>query len=249
MLAVRPRALTARAVGLPFSSLALHLAFTFPPRLAFARAAPWCEGQNLEGADLAPDAMRDAGLSDAVKSLGLSFTDRGDVDFTSVAPSTNHYSIGLYREWLSSNPTANFATWMRKRETNKKKKSGESTMARKRSYETALHEQSLINVVNAELIGDGLRLVHDAVHAAVLREGPQKPFVLTVGGDHSIASASISALLLFFSYCYFGHLCFGVWLCFVLVIRVSSRARGRIWGQGAQASTSVGALTYQDVIG
>ena len=194
MLAVRPCALTARAVGLPFSSLALHLAFTFPPGLAFARAAPWCEGQNLEGADLAPDAMRDAGLSDAVKSLGLSFTDRGDVDFTSVAPSTNHYSIGLYREWLSSNPTANFATWMRKRETNKKKKSGESTMARKRSYETALHEQSLINVVNAELIGDGLRLVHDAVHAAVLREGPQKPFVLTVGGDHSIASASISAL-------------------------------------------------------
>ena len=42
--------------------------------------APFCEGQNLEGADLAPLAMREAGLADAVKTLELSWQDLGDID-------------------------------------------------------------------------------------------------------------------------------------------------------------------------
>ena len=42
----------------------------------------------------------------------------------------------------------------------------------------------MANVVNAELMGSGLRLVHDAVHASAEKGN----FVLTVGGDHSIAA-------------------------------------------------------------
>jgi len=163
--------------------------------------APWCEGQNLEGADLAPLAMREAGVAEAVQSLGLVFRDTGDVDFSSVAPrdhegqADHHYSVASYREWLGSGSHDNFATFMRKRTT--ASATSASALRRKRSYESALSEKAQCNVVNAELMGAGLRLVHNAVQKALnASASPERsPFVLTVGGDHSIASGSISALI------------------------------------------------------
>lgn len=170
--------------------------------------APWCEGQNLEGADLAPLAMREAGLHDAIVSLGHTYRDMGDIDFSTVALSDHRYSVSKYREWQAAGSSDNFAAWMRKN----------SGMSRKRSHEAAMSEQGgskaasrstsgrpVVNVMNAELMGCGLKLVHEAVRG-VLGSSPssspttqvpssfsQSPFVLTVGGDHSIASASISA--------------------------------------------------------
>jgi arginase len=157
--------------------------------------APWCEGQNLEGADLAPVAMRDAGLAEAIQTLGITCSDQGDVDFSSIVgpKDEHHYSVDTYREWLSSATQHNFALWMRKRVANKAPGSPSNTMVRKRSHEAAMGEQALINVVNSEAMGGGLRLVHAAVQRA-LASRPTPPFVLTIGGDHSIASGSIAAL-------------------------------------------------------
>lgn len=64
---------------------------------------------------------------------------------------------------------------------------------KKRSHQEAMSELSRVNVVNAELMGAGIKLVHDAVAASLGLQTPS-PFVLTVGGDHSIASGSISAV-------------------------------------------------------
>lgn len=151
--------------------------------------APWCEGQNLEGADLAPGAMRDAGLVGAIRSLDLTCVDKGDIDFsTAVGPKEEHrYSIETYREWLSSATQHNFATWMRTRMA--LNEDGRGTKARKRSHDKALNEQARVNVLNAEQMGNGLRLIHEAIQSALLvgPRAPNPPFVLTIGGDHSYA--------------------------------------------------------------
>ena len=157
--------------------------------------APWCEGQNLEGADLAPWAMREAGISDAVRSLGLEWDDRGDVDFSTIAPSDHplrehHYSVDLYREWMAAATPHNFAKWMQE-------KTPKTSVQRKRPHEDAVGARAVakaVNVLNAELMGGGLKLVHEAVRSALTNEAPA-PFVLSVGGDHSIASATISAMI------------------------------------------------------
>ena len=179
------------------------------PKTVALIGAPWCEGQNLEGADLAPVAMREAGLSSAVKSLGLGFFDLGDIDFSHVTPkSPHHYSVDVYREWLKSGTSLNFSTWMKEGHRAKEDQRGSKRM---RSPESVQHPcettaSTGINVVNAELMGCGLKLVYDQVKAALRPERsreafpvpswpPTPPFVLTVGGDHSIASGSISAVL------------------------------------------------------
>lgn len=158
--------------------------------------APWCEGQNLEGADLAPWAMREAGIGEAVRSLGLAWDDHGDVDFRSIAPANHplrehHYSVDLYREWMAAATPYNFAKWMQERS-----RTPRTSKQRKRPHEAALGGAAVeaVNVVNAELMGGGLKLVHEAVRSTLTGEGPP-PFVLSVGGDHSIASATISAMI------------------------------------------------------
>ena len=57
-----------------------------------------------------------------------------------------------------------------------------------------------VNIVNADVMGAGLRLVYETVKSALTDCAPDtgppaSPFVLTVGGDHSIASGSIQAVL------------------------------------------------------
>ena len=71
--------------------------------------APFCEGQNLAGADLAPEALRRSGLKKAVESLGWVWEDEGDLDFAShfaskgiVWEKTHLASLQRYREWVAS---------------------------------------------------------------------------------------------------------------------------------------------------
>ena len=71
--------------------------------------APFCEGQNLAGADLAPEALRRSGLKKAVESLGWAWEDEGDLDFAShfaskgiVWEKTHLASLQRYREWVAS---------------------------------------------------------------------------------------------------------------------------------------------------
>lgn len=164
--------------------------------------APWCEGQNLDGVDLAPTALRDAGIAKAIEALNLEFCDAGDVDFSQVTPGTSphRYTASLYRQWQSESPTDNFATWVNNRRTSTSHQNLHALgSGKKRSYEDALHElnrqdaESKVNVVNAEVMGAGLHVIHEKVKATLGSMTPS-PFVLTVGGDHSIASATISAL-------------------------------------------------------
>ena len=148
--------------------------------------APWVEGQNLEGADLAPFAMRECGLADAIDALGLAFTDLGDVDFTPVVGEAgHHYTVDHYRKWSQMSTSDNFATWM--------KNSGLEQRA-DCALQTVVEAEPRLNLLNAERMGRGLRLVHDAVQRALDDTREEPPFVLTVGGDHSIASSTIAAL-------------------------------------------------------
>lgn len=146
--------------------------------------------------------MRDAGLEEAVKSLGLGFQDYGDIDFTTVTGhdkpgASRHYSVEDYREWLRSGTHHNFAAWVRSRNPKPTKNAtAPLAVAAKRSHTKAFGtvKNDHLNVVNAELMGGGLRLVHEAVREALARQ-VLSPFILTIGGDHSIASGTISALI------------------------------------------------------
>ncbi len=169
--------------------------------------APWCEGQNLEGTDLAPTAMREAGLPEAVQRLGMEWLDAGDIDFAGhfkslgISAAVKHLdSVVLYREWLSENSTDNFSTWQTKKRHASEVRTPSPNGAPLRQklahgseaypVDSAADAKGEVNVVNAEVMGAGLKLVHDAVVSACLK----KAFVLTVGGDHSIAAATICAM-------------------------------------------------------
>ena len=80
--------------------------------------APFCEGQNLAGTDLAPEAMRRAGVQKAAESLGWAWEDEGDLDFKAhfasrgIAWEKEHLaSLERYRAWVASGMEINFSTW------------------------------------------------------------------------------------------------------------------------------------------
>jgi len=170
------------------------------PTVTFV-GAPFCEGQNLEGADLGPQALREAGLARGVRKLGWSWEDIGDLDFAAhfkrvglggMTGEPRLDKIAAYREWLQeSGLQTNFSTWVASR----KRKEPERPTLKELSGERMEPSPKAARpkhdgVVNAERMGSGLSIVHDAV----LRAANAGHFVLTCGGDHSIASGSISAL-------------------------------------------------------
>lgn len=85
--------------------------------------APFCEGQNLDGADLGPTSLREAGLKDAAALLGWGWEDEGDLDFGALFHSLgydvqepHHHPVQLYREWAAEGGMQdNFSTWVRRR--------------------------------------------------------------------------------------------------------------------------------------
>lgn len=187
--------------GVPDTTMAHKARVVFPAeRRVELIGAPFCEGQNLEGADLAPCAMREAGLPAAVKMLGWEWHDAGDIQFEKEfneaglrtkeeGEEGHHDSVLLYREWLSSGMRENFSTWVVKHPSAGKMRRNSSNLSFGSSTSLDRKGEKLAEVVNAELIGYGVKLVHDAVANALLKDA----FVLTVGGDHSIATGSICA--------------------------------------------------------
>ena len=115
-----------------------------PERRVTFIGAPFAEGQDLDGCDLAPTAIRDAGLQPALEKLGWDVHDAGDLGLSSSSP--------RLRAPPPSPPSK--------------------------------------DIPNCAHIGAQLKLVHDAVAAAAAAGR----VALTVGGDHSIAAASIAAL-------------------------------------------------------
>ena len=86
--------------------------------------APFCEGQNLAGADLAPEALRKAGLKTAAERLGWEWADGGDLDFARhfqergiVTDSKHLADLQRYRDWVATGMSDNFAIWCRKNPT------------------------------------------------------------------------------------------------------------------------------------
>ena len=168
--------------------------------------APFCEGQNLDGADLAPEAMRISGMQQALASLGWGWADSGDLDFGkhlsahALAPDggsellDHDVSVQMYREWLQSNMRENFCEWARRK--NKKRrtmrvKSDTPEGGNSPPSTTQARNGNESEVVNAKLMGCGLGLLNKTVAAAAAAG----TFALTVGGDHSVAAGSISAML------------------------------------------------------
>jgi arginase family enzyme len=155
--------------------------------------AAFCEGQNLAGADAAPGALRKAGLVRAIEKLGWSTFDEGDLDFAarykarglgdSLPLEGHHQTMDEYHQWEESGMSVNFSTWAH----NHEREGGEGTPQLKPGAVEATSEPQ---IVNGKLIGCGLELVHEAVSRAVA----QGRFALTLGGDHSIAAGSISAM-------------------------------------------------------
>lgn len=136
--------------------------------------APFIEGQNLDGADRAPAAIREAGLARAVRALGHAFEDAGDLDFEAAYAARGlragaHETLDRYRQWVKGGMKSNFAEWSAGVEVDDPHAAGRT--------------------INNATLGVGLKVVHDAVAAAAAAG----EFPLVIGGDHSVAAGSIAA--------------------------------------------------------
>ena len=105
----------ARALGRDLSPVGRRPSTAFKGSLSALRSmrtirfigAPFCEGQNLDGADLGPTALREAGLQPLAEMLGWSWEDAGDLDFAAEferlgfeVSAPHHHPVELYREWV-----------------------------------------------------------------------------------------------------------------------------------------------------
>lgn len=129
--------------------------------------------------------------------------DPGDLDFAAryrerglganLPLEQHHTSMDKYREWEESGMAINFATWAH--DHGAQHEDGASEGAPQDGKHTAnghakTDAAAVPQIVNGPLIGCGLELIHDAVARAV----DAGRFALTLGGDHSVAAGSISAL-------------------------------------------------------
>jgi arginase len=113
---------------------------------------PFRGGQPKGGVDLAPAALRDAGLVRAIKEIGYAVKDLGDID--------------------ASNPAEN--------------DDGNGTITT---------EQMATNAKNSRWVGDVNLKAADLITNELKGSGKSDNFVLSIGGDHSIAIGTISGLL------------------------------------------------------
>lgn len=165
--------------------------------------APFCEGQNLIGSDLAPMAIRKAGLQAAAAQLGWEWDDDGDLDFAShfasngVATDSDHLAtLARYQEWVNTGMHENFSEWCHKNQTPEEqaakiaKALTRADGPRGDEGADAREGSKPDEVVNCELIGTGLELVYEHARASAASGA----FTLTVGGDHSVGAASIAGV-------------------------------------------------------
>jgi len=150
--------------------------------------APFAEGQNLRGCELAPMAVRDAGLKTMVERIGWAFGDKGDLampagmvpDTSGLSPKWQAAMTNKYRQWVRSGTSDSYSKW-----------SGEKIRADDAHVDAVKGADPYASVGNAEIIGKACEMVYDAV----LDTAEKGNFPLTLGGDHSIAAATIGALV------------------------------------------------------
>lgn len=149
--------------------------------------APFALGQNLRGAELAPMAVRGAGLKTMVERLGWEYADNGDLKVDSVTTSADSGIGGeawkakmweKYQKWVRSGTNQSYVRW-----------SGETIRTKEDPIEVKGDPYDY--VTNCAAIGQACGAVHKEVYEAANRGD----FALTVGGDHSIASATIGGLV------------------------------------------------------
>ncbi|CEM39982.1 unnamed protein product [Vitrella brassicaformis CCMP3155] len=132
--------------------------------------APFNDGQELKGVDEGPKALRDAGLRAYTMKMGFAFEDWGDI---------NPHAPSRYTTVESSTSLKGDSD---------DSMEGEGEGEAHGSGESAVY---YTNVKNSREVGRACKKIHDATqHAAA-----EKKFVLTIGGDHSIAAGSIAGLL------------------------------------------------------
>jgi arginase len=145
--------------------------------------APFAQGQNLSGSELTPMAMRQAGMKGMVEQLGWEFLDDGDlcVDQDLDSQKQLEWRSQKYCEWVRSGTSLTYSEWAK------------DTIRTEDSVHVHKHasEDPYATVKNAELIGKGCGLVYQKV----LDASSHGNFALTIGGDHSIASGTIGALV------------------------------------------------------
>merc|ERR1712194_805433 len=158
----------------------------------------------MGGAELAPLAMREAGLKPLVQKLGYTFTDYGDLDF-----GKRYEELGLvqqegdtarertsqadWRKWMESGSHESFAEWCKKNLRGSKKRdfSGSPPHPSPPASPSDNTKDPYERILNSHLIGPALELIYRNC-MDILSKSNQ--FLLTVGGDHSIATSTIAAV-------------------------------------------------------
>lgn len=127
--------------------------------------APFADGQELGGVETAPKALRDGGLETVVHRLGWRYEDHGDLPVV-MAPES---------EAKISTPSTQ----------------GTGPAVRQSKQFAEGENPYVTNVKHAEVIGQNNGALFDAVY----QHAQEGKFVLTIGGDHGLASGSIGAVV------------------------------------------------------
>lgn len=130
--------------------------------------APLALGQTKPGVGLAPETLRRAGLAETISQLGFSVTDAGDVELPKAKERQAEIVVPDHNEQLFGRNIY---------------QEGDTTL----TTITA----AVTRVKHAEEVGESCRLIAEKV-AECARSGD---FVLTLGGDHSIAMGTIPGIL------------------------------------------------------
>jgi len=147
--------------------------------------APFCDGQNLDGGDLAPKALCDAGLEKLVGKLGWTTTQINHVDMKAEpGHEPIRASIKKYHEWKATGGREPFSTWLAQ---NSRLEDGRSPVC---SPKSRTLDAAYDMVENSEIVGQQLYVLYKEICTATALGD----FVLTLGGDHSVAAASIAGL-------------------------------------------------------
>ena len=130
--------------------------------------APLALGQSKPGVGLAPEALRRAGLIEAIEQIGHEVLDTGDLELPQATPHAAEVEI----------PEADFDGPRR-------------NLFQENNTTTTTISAPVTRVRYAAEVGESCRLIADCVEERA-RAGD---FCLTLGGDHSIAMGSIPGIL------------------------------------------------------
>jgi arginase len=125
--------------------------------------------------------MRDAGFRLMVERLGWGFEDNGDRTFVGYDEATKNRRVEAFRRWLQADTSESYEDF-----TKEVIRSPESVHVTRADVGDPYD-----NLVNGEMIARSCKAVYDEVRDAAMNGR----FAMTIGGDHAIASATLSAML------------------------------------------------------